>query len=233
MSTHRPTNTNLLADEAPPPRRAGPLDDTTWPEKLTARVVAPGSTPRIHGYDVESDLARHYSWAETILLTLTGELPTPASLRAFEIAMHFLAPAPVNEAPTHATVVARVCNVFTSALVGTAAITLAEQAHQIVCMPVAEAGSPRGPSTSESVERLRAALRHAGLTIPGTEGEVGRTQALLATLSFAGLGRAELQEAAIVLARLPCAIAEAFATPAHSYRDYPVQLPDVRYVEER
>jgi hypothetical protein len=211
-----------------PPRRSGPLDEATWPEKLTARVVAPGPSPRIHGYDAEGDLARHYSWAESILLILTGELPSPASLRAFEIALHFFAPTPVSEAPAHAAVVARVCNVFTSALIGTAAIALAEQAHQTMVSPV------EGPEVgeSESVDRLRAALQHAGLSVPGTEGAVGRTQALLATLRFAGLDRVELQEAAIVLARLPCALAEAFATPAHSFRDYPVQLPDFRYTEQ-
>jgi hypothetical protein len=230
MSGPRDGEGNGASDTEVPPRRPGPLDDVAWPEKLTARVVTPGPAPRIHGYDVEGDLARHYSWAETVLLTLTGELPSPAGLRAFEIAMHFLAPAPVNDAPTHAAIVARVCNVFTSALVGTAAITLAEQARHTV-----SSNTPAATLTSDesaSVGRLRDALREAGLSVPGTEGAVGRTEALLATLRFAGLDRPELQETAIVLARLPCALAEAFATPAHAYRDYPVQLPDVRYLEK-
>jgi hypothetical protein len=230
MTEPRDGDGNGASDVEVPPRRSGPLDDVAWPEKLTARVVTPGPSPRMHGYDVEGDLARHYSWAETVLLTLTGELPSPACLRAFEVAMHFLAPAPVNEAPTHAAIVARVCNVFTSALVGTAAITLAEQARHAVSSRSPE--SPPSSDESASVDRLRDALRDAGLSVPGTEGAVGRTEALLATLRFAGLDRPELQETAMVLARLPCALAEAFATPAHGYRDYPVQLPDVRYLEK-
>ena len=216
-----------------PPRRPGPLDDATWPDRLTARVITPGPAPRIHGYDVEGDLARHYSWAETVLLTWTGVIPSAERARALEIALQFLSPVPVNEAPTHAAVVARICNVFTSALVGTAAIALAEQAAHAVAAALAEpAAAPDGEAERESVDRLRAALRNAGLSVPGLEGNVGRTQALLATLRYAGLERREQQEAAFVLARLPCVIAEAFATPAHSFRDYPVHLPDVRYEEK-
>jgi hypothetical protein len=228
-----PSTTLEQAEAELPPRRPGPLDDATWPDQLTARVVTPGPAPRIHGYDVERDLARHYSWAETLLLTLTGALPSEKRARAFEIALQFLAPAPVNEAPTHATVVARVCNVFTTALVGTAAIALAEQASHAVSA-AADAPGPSKDARDEhdSVERLRGALRHAGLSVPGIDGDLGRMPAILATLRFAGLGSQELQETAIVLARLPCALAEAFAMPTHGYRDYPVQLPEIRYQEE-
>jgi hypothetical protein len=186
----------------------------------------------LHGYSAEDDLARHHTWAETVLLLLTGELPSERAARAFEIALHFLAPAPVNEAPTHAAVITRICKVLTSAMLGTAAIALGEQARQVVV-----SGAPLSSlTTSEeraSLERLRFALREAGLSVPGTDGEVSRTEALLATLRFAGLHSTELQEAAMVLARLPCVIAEAFAAPVQSYNDYPVQLPDVRYLEER
>jgi hypothetical protein len=216
-----------------PPRRRGPLDDAVWPDQLTARVVTPGPAPRIHGYDVEGDLARNYRWAETVLLTLTGVIPSESRARALEIALHFLAPAPINEAPTHATVVARICNVFTSALVGTAAIALGEQARQAISEACAHpVAAPATPEERESVERLRHVLRQAGLSVPGIDGDVGRMPALLATLRFAGLDRPELQETALVLARLPCALAEAFAMPTHGYRDYPVHLPELRYTEE-
>jgi hypothetical protein len=209
-----------------PPRRTGPFD-IDWPEKLTARVVTPGPAPRIHGYDAEGDLARHYTWAETVLLILTGELPSESRTRAFEIAMSFLAPAPVQEAPTHAAVVARVCSVYTSAIVGTAAVALAEQARYWM----SRANEPGDvPGEDASVERLRHALRHAGLSVPGIEGRVTRFAALVATLRFAGLEATEQQEAAMVLARLPCALAEAFATPPLSIMTC-AQLPDVLYTE--
>jgi hypothetical protein len=220
----------------------GPLDDAPWPEKLKARVTTPGPDPAIHGYSVEGDLARHYGWAEGVLLALTGELPTEQQAAAFEVALHFLSPAPVNEAPAHATVVARICDVTTSAMAGTAAIALAEQAHAVVLrhaglLAALDAGARAGAAEwaavdddeRASVARLRAALRERGVVLPSLDADVGRTPALLATLWFAGLTRAPQIEAAFTLARLPTALAEAFATPSHSYRDYPVLLPPVSY----
>jgi citrate synthase len=225
-------------------RESGPLDDASWPDKLTARVVRPGPRPAIHGYDVEGDLSQHYSFTETVLLALTGELPTEVQSRAFEIALQFLSPVPINEAPTHATVVARVCNVMTTALIGTAAIGLAEQARVDVA---AHAGwlqrlestevsavaeyAPCNDDERQSVQRLREALQASGIALPMLTYEIGRMPALLATLHFAGLTRAEQVEAAFVLARFPCAIAEALATPSHSFREYPVQLPPFSYTE--
>jgi hypothetical protein len=211
------------------PRRPGPLDDFDWPDKITARVVSPGPRPRIHGYDVEGDLARHYSFADTVLLALTGELPSEAQVTAFDVVMQFLAPAPVNEGPAHAAVIVRICNVLTSAIVGTAAVTLGEQARAIV--EGEQAARAETPEERASVERLRGALRGRGVLVPTIEYDIGRTAALIATLRFAGLERAEQIEAAFVLARLPAAVAEAFATPSHSYREYPVDLPAVRYTE--
>lgn len=231
------------------PRRGGPLDDARWPSKLTARVVMPGPRPTVHGYDVEGDLARNYSMAESALLALTGEIPSTERARAFEIAIAFLSPAPVNEAPTHAAVVARICNVLTAAIVGTAAIALAEQARVTIDQHDAwlralasddvddsepSSGVPRPSDDDErrSVQRLREALHASGILVPALRCDVGRVAALLATLRFAGLTRAEQFEAVWVLARMPTAIAEAFATPSQGYREYPVLLPPVVYTEE-
>jgi hypothetical protein len=229
-------------DAADPAVDGGPLDDAPWPDKLKARVTTPGPDPAIHGYAVEGDLARHYGLAEGVLLALTGELPAVEQAAAFEVAFHFLSPAPVNEAPAHAAVVARICDVTTSAMAGTAAIALAEQAHAVVGAHaglLAELGAGKGAGAGAwaaaddeeraSVARLRAALRERGVVLASLEADVGRIPALLATLWFAGLTRAEPIEAALTLARLPAALAEAFATPSHSYRDYPVLLPPVSY----
>jgi hypothetical protein len=220
----------------------GPLDDALWPDKLKARVTTPGPNPAVHGYSVEGDLACHYAWADGVLLALTGELPTQEQAAAFEVALHFLSPAPVNEAPTHAVVVARICNVTTSAMVGTAAIALGEQAHAVVAAHAellarleesagANAGSWPAADEDEraSVARLRAALRARGVALACLDQDLGRNPALMATLWFAGLTRPEQIESAFTIARLPAALAEAFATPSHSYRDYPVLLPFVTY----
>ncbi len=217
------------------PRRSGPLDDATWPERIAARVVEPGERPRLHGYDVEGDLARHYGLADLVLLALTGELPSEQQACAFDVAMAFLSPAPVNEAPAHAAVIVRICDVLTSALVGTAAIALGEQARVLVVQHGAdEPPLADDPAERRSVDRLRETLRASGVLVPALERHraMSRTASLIATLRFAGLERAEQIEAAMVLARLPSAIAEAFAMPSHGYRDYPVDLPAVCYVEQ-
>jgi hypothetical protein len=218
------------ASAAVPPRRSGPFDDAPWPEQLTAHVVTPGPEPRIHGYDVERDLARHYSFTETLLLTMTGELPTPARTRAFDVALQFLAPVAVNEAPGHAAVIARTCNAFTSAIFGITAITLAEQAR---AASAAAASPPADEAERASVERLREALHRVGAPVPALlDGDLGRVAALAAVLRYCGITSAEHIEAVMVIARLPAAIAEGLAIPAHALKEYPVQLPDVRYHEE-
>jgi len=229
--------------EAPASERTGPLDLGPWPDKLTARVVTPGPRPAIHGYDVEGDLARHYSFAETVLLSLTGELPTPGQGRAFEIVLQFAAPAPINEAPTHAAALARICSGTTSAIQGTAAVALAEQARCLVADHAAwlealgagvvrVAPEYRAASDEEraSVGRLRAALE-GFLDVPELAHDVSRAAALLATFWACGLKRARHIECALVFAKLPVALAEALATPARSFRAYPLLLPGIEYVD--
>ena len=88
----------------------GPLDSgASFPARLTARVVTPGERPRVHGYDVEGDLALHYQPTDLLFLLLMGELPTPAVSRAFSVVLMFLAPVSVAHASTHAAVVGRLC----------------------------------------------------------------------------------------------------------------------------
>ena len=222
----------------------GPLDVAEWPEKLTARVVTPGARPRLHGYDVEADLARHYSFTETVLLALTGELPTAAEARAFDVALQFAAPASAQEAPTHATILARICMASTSQMQGVAAIALAEQARVLVTQHQRWIEMLKGPlavippeacATSdgerESVDRLRHALRGT-VDVPALSHDLGRPAAVLATLHACGLKSVEAIECALVLARLPVAMAEALSTPSGSHRQYPVQLPRIAYTEE-
>ena len=231
---------------SPPSERvwSGPLDAAEWPEKLTARVVTPGARPRLHGYDVEADLARHYSFTETVLLALTGELPTAAEARAFDVVLQFAAPASAQEAPTHATILARICMASTSQMQGVAAIALAEQARVLVTKhqrwiemlagPLSEVPPEVCATTDgerESVERLRRSL-YGTLDVPALSHDLDRAAAVLATLHACGLRSAEAMECALVMARLPVAMAEALSTPSGSHRQYPVQLPRIAYTEE-
>jgi hypothetical protein len=222
---------------------SSPLDDAPWPNKLTARVVTPGPRPSIYGFDVEGDLARHYSFAETVFLALTGDIPTPEQGRAFEVALQFAAPAPINEAPTHAASIARMCSGTTSSIQGTAAVALAEQARVLVTeharwiagLSGNIAGvDPEHRATSEaersSVARLRSALE-GKIDVPALAFDVSRSAGLLAAFHACGVKTGKQMECALVVAKLPVAVAEALATPARSFRKYPTLLPPIAYVD--
>src|ERR1700712_6084842 len=96
-----------MADTWEPPAR-GPLDDTPWPEHLTARVVERGTDDdRINGYAVLADVARNYPFTDIVYLGLAGELPTAVASRRFQVAMAASASVSVAEASVHAGVLAR------------------------------------------------------------------------------------------------------------------------------
>jgi hypothetical protein len=225
----------------------GPLDAVEWPTKLAARVVAPGPRPMLHGYDVEDDLARHYSFAETVLLALTGEPPSPERGRAFEVALVFASPITVGEAPANAAVVARACMASVSQTLGVAAVGLSEQTRALVqehaawIEALSEASLAELPAhlraaTDEeraSVERLRRALGGT-IDVPALALDPSRRAALLAVLHACGVDTPARIECALVWARLPVAMAEALAAtwgPAGAMQ-YPVPLPLTVYDEE-
>jgi hypothetical protein len=225
--------------------RDGPFDAAEWPERLRARIVTPGPRPRVRGYDVEGDLARNYSFAEGVLIALTGEPPSAEQGRAFDVAMQFLSPAPVNEAPTHAAALARICAGSDAAIIGTAAVGLAEQARWTVAQSAAmlawldaDGGPPpTGSMASDeeerrSVGRLREALLPTGLAVRALDHDLGRTPALLAVLHACGLRRAHAIESAWVIARLATAVAEAMTNKRRAFQLYPTQLPRFRYEED-
>ena len=111
----------------------GPIEAQQWPERLTARVVTPGDDPRVHGYSIESDLARHYRTTDAFLLALTGELPSDDDGTAFAGAMHFLSATSIAEAPAHAAALARICAATTSAVVNSIIAVIALDAVFAVC----------------------------------------------------------------------------------------------------
>ena len=218
----------------------GYVDSHEWPDKLTARVVdSAEGAPRIHGYDVESDLARSYPFSTTVVLALTGELPDDARVAAIEVALQFLAPIAIAAAPTHAAVLARVSGARTANVLAVGAVGLCEQARDLVArhhdtltwLATGAASEPPScaraidPQDSESSARLRAALSANGLAVPALAHDVTREAACLAVLHACGLARPEQLETVIVLARLPCVAAEAFAFAHGRIRDYPTNLP--------
>ena len=225
---------------------SGPLEAGQFPEKLSARVITPGPAPRVHGYDVESDLARHYAASDLVLLSLTGELPTEPARAAFEIAWMFLAPVSVAHAGPHASVLARLCGATPSSTIGVAAIGLAEQARALLAehvellrslrakaLTLPERYQSRVTEERAAVERLRLALGPSGLSVPALEQHPTRDAALLSVLFACGLRRTEQLQAVVVLARLPCALAEGFAERATNFVKYPINLPAFAYEESK
>jgi hypothetical protein len=225
-------------------QHSGPLDESPFPERLSARVVTPGDRPRLHGYDVEGDLAAHYTGPELTLLSLTGELPSDEAVGMFEVASAFLAPVSVAHASAHAAVVARLCGATTSTTLGTAAIGLAEQARTLLDehealfswlrKPTDELPVPfrsKGPADVACVDRLRAALSKRRLGLPVLDLGPTRTAALLMVFHAAGLRRRARIEAAIVLCRMPAVIAEALAERPTNFANYPINLPRFSYEE--
>lgn len=222
----------------------GPLESASFPDQLTARVVTPGDRPRIAGYDVESDLARHYAFSDILLLSLTGELPDARESAALTIALGFLAPVSIAHASTHGASLARLCGATTSSIIGVGCIGLAEQARVLVHEHLSllawleENDGPlpqqyRASSEEEraSVERLRQALSFAGFDRIDLSPNPTREAALVMLLFALGLRRPAQLEAAVVCARLPAAVAEALATKTTSFNHYPMNLPRYEYEE--
>jgi len=215
-----------------------------WPSELSAHVVTPGPDPRLHGYSVERDVARHGGFSELVLLSLRGTLPNADECRAFEVALTFLGPLSIAEALTHAAALARICGARSSAILAVAAATLAERARHTLAryapllawldepspaaFPVAFAAAC--PDERASVERL-AGLLPRGVELPALRCDPDRTAALVAVLHHVGLRRPEQIEAVFVLASLAPALAEAFARDVGSFRDYPMELPRFEYTE--
>jgi hypothetical protein len=225
-------------------RPPGPVETHEWPAELEAYVVTPGSDPRLYGYSVEADVAKSGGFTEAVLLALTGELPNEDQRRAFDVALTFLAPLSVAEAPAHAAVLARICGARSSATVGITALALVERARHLLDRyepllkwlertndPFPDACRARSDAEQRSVERLRTLLPPALRDAEAFRCNPDRTAALLTSLHFAGLRRTEQIEPAFVLASLAPAIAESFHRQVGAFRTYPMQLPRFDYVE--
>jgi len=230
-------------------RPESPHDQIVEPSRLEARVVRPGPSPMVMGYDLEADLARHYRFLDLVGLLLGGQLAPPETARALEIALFFLAPASVADAPGHVGLLSRVCGNRFAATLGLAALALAEEAaflleehaEWLAWLSRAAEGRPieaapsqylaRTPEELASVERLRALLTAIPFAVPALEMRPTRTASLLAVLTRCGLRREAIQTA-WVLARLPSVAAEAAARPLLNVRDYPFNLPPLEYEEE-
>jgi len=224
----------------------GPLDVAPFPDTLSARVITPGPRARLHGYDVESDLAPHYDATDLLILSLTGELPTPEVAAAARIALVFLAPVSIAHASVHASALARLCGTASVSTIGVAAIALAEQARVLLdehstlfaWLTSQEGELPEryrasDPDERASTARLRDALSSTGLAVPELDAMPKRDAALLIVLFRCGFKERAQLETAIVTARLPSTLAEAMAVKVTDFNHYPANLPRYLYRDSR
>ena len=222
----------------------GPFEETPWPDKLKARVVTPGPRPRIHGYDVEGDLARHYGFPEILLLTLTGELPDTAMAKMFETALAFLSPCAIADAPSHAASLARLCGSGPAGVLQTGFIALVEHARHLLDAhaklfewldnpdrPVPLLYTTDDEEERKSVGRLREALGATGGAKRYFDCSLTLTAAVFSVLHSCGIRGMERMLTVICTAKLGCMAAEAFAVKPGDFTSYPANLPEFRYVE--
>jgi hypothetical protein len=228
-----------------PPPPPGPIETNEFAQRLAGRVVSPGARPRLHGYDVQGDLASHYRFADVALLAATRELPrSDLEARAFEVCLVFLSAAPIAEPPAHLAALTRMCGGTDAAVLGTGALALAEQAQDFASRHaelLAWLGAPagrfpeefraRGGDDRAAVARLAGALAGAGLDAPGFDEDPTLEAALVCALRACGLSAPHQLATAFVVARLPAVAAEGFAVRGGHLQLYPIDLPHYAYEE--
>lgn len=221
--------------------RPGMFEVVDWPDQLTARVVEPGPDPRIHGYAVQGDLARHHTFSDVLYLSLVGEVPHALASRAFDVALTFLSPVPIQDGATHAAALSRLCNAPPRAALAVAAVALTERAqflldaHREFCAWL-ERPAPEPPEVYLAedevelarVERLRSVLPRE-LELPRGFDRLRLDAALICVLHACGLKKPEQQLAVLMMAGLASTFAEAMTTPPLSFRQYAMNTPPFHY----
>lgn len=216
-------------------------------EAIEAAVVhRDKDATRVHGYHLTSDVARHYRWTEAMLLALTGELPSDENVgRALDAALTHLMDVTIADASVHAARIARhVASISKNdaSVVATASVGLAEQARALLEQHAAfvdwlagdrESAPPTTATpSSDRAAQLRAVASDARFDTLFTH-PLGPEQAALGVLYECGLREPHQMLAAIVVARLPVAVAEAFAAPDPRLWKYPLNLPEWIYRPEQ
>lgn len=229
---------------------SGLLDRLSTPATLTARVVAPEPDPRIHGYAVQADLARHVGFVDLGWLALTGELPSAPEREALSLALTWLAPLHVGEAPAHAGVLARIAGAPDEAVPAVVTVALGQQIaaelRDLAPMFAWLAGErPEPPAVAVLSEASSDPERRAYADLVDASARwFGRARALPAApaltrvaAAYAVLDRLGVRDplrlhAFATWARLPVVLAEAAATASGAVLSYPTDLPAYRYCED-
>lgn len=222
-----------------------PIDEIPT-KPLSAKAIRPGAQPLLFGYDVESDLAQHYSFAELIFLSLTGVVPGPDVGRAFEQCLFFLGPVSVAQGPTHAAALCSMIGTSPSGIISIGTTALSEQARFTIAKIAPLIDWLEHPEKSfpaefvaaheeerESVARLKKLLQPTGLEFQIFSHDPSPLAAIIGTIWQCGLHNNAQLESALVLARLPFLLAESFSFRPRDLCRYPINLPKFSYTEEQ
>lgn len=225
----------------------GPFDVEAWPERLACHVVDPSPNRRIHGYDVQGDLARQCDPLDVAWLSLSGELPSASEREALRTALVLLSPVHAGEAPAHATLLARIAGAPPHLLPAIASVGLGEMANaewqrfaglrrwldeREGPVPQAARAEPATAEAQQSQEALALqSKKWFGANALPSAPQWNRTALGHALLHLLGLDELSVV-ALLVWARLPVVIAEARHLQPAAVRAYPARLPNYEYIED-
>jgi hypothetical protein len=219
------------------------LDDMEWPTQLVARAIEPDATDdHLHGYAALGDLAQRVSFADTIYLALTGELPDTRSAALFGLALFSFATPSVGEAPTHLAIVTRLTgSPFASAL-GAALATASDAARHLMTThsellrwldaPIDALPDVARGATDPWVAALIERVTSIDATVDGLRAEMTKDAARIALLHAAGMRAPEQMIATIVAASVAGIAAETLATGPQHLGIYPINVPKFEYVDD-
>lgn len=225
----------------------GLFDRMSFPERLRGHVVDPGAEPRIHGYAVRSDLARHASFLDLGWLSLTGNLPSPSEREALTLALTWMSPLHVGQGPVHAAVLARIAGAPAEVVPAVAVAALgqwvAEERTGFVPLfdwldgtladppPNAVNRAPTDEDRALHAELAAATERWFGTPLPH-DPVLTRVAAAYAVLHRLGVSDDLRIQAFATWARLPVILAEACYARPGAVTSYPARLPNYRYRED-
>jgi hypothetical protein len=223
----------------------GVFDVVSFPDKLQGHVVDPGREPRIHGYAVRADLARHATLLELGWLSLMGELPSEAEREALQLALAWLSPLHVGQGPAHAAVLARVsgapAEVVPAVAVAALGQWISEERQRLLPLfawldgqgEPPEAALQETPTEEDRAlyaEIVAASARWFAQPLPASP-VLSREAAAYAVLHRLGASDELVLQTLVTWARLPVVMAEACHARPGAVTTYPACLPPYRYVE--
>jgi hypothetical protein len=224
-------------------KRTGPIEEGSFPEKLSLHVIDLEST-RMHGYAIVDDLAAYLQPSACTLLAYLGELPTPEQLAIFEAAQVYVQIPFVLSADVHAGILAKICGARPATLVAAVVTSSAEDCERRLLAYGESVGafasgnmelSP-GDETCAAAEAVVAkamslALKACSERLSSMP-EVNCFGLWLRAMVAIGITKPIYLTALWSDARKPALLAEASCIKAGSFADYPIHLPRIDFCSE-